>query len=65
MEKSITRINDKTFDTYSQAFEKSLKKTVFKTLIENAKNKGLLDEMTAEEIMNDINKMQEYEVYSA
>ena len=65
MENIITKRKDKTFDTYSQVFEKSLKKTIFKNLIENAKEKGILDEIMAREILDDINKMQEYEVASA
>ena len=65
MENIITKGKDKTFDTYSQVFEKSLKKTIFKNLIENAREKGILDEIMAREILDDINKMQEYEVASA
>lgn len=65
MENIITKRKDKTFDTYSQFFEKSLKKTIFKNLIENAKDKGILDEIIAREILDDISKMQECEVASA
>jgi len=65
MENIITKRKDKAFDTYSKVFEKSLKKTIFKNLIENAKEKGILDEMMAREILDDINKMQDYEVVSA
>ena len=64
MENIITKRKDKAFDTYSKVFEKSLKKTIFKNLIENAKEKGILDEMMAREILDDINKMQDYEVVS-
>lgn len=65
MENIITKRRSKTFDIYSQVFERSLKKTIFKDLIENAKEKGILDEIMAREILDDISKMQEYEVTSA
>ena len=65
MENIITKRKDKTFDTYSQAFEKSSKKTIFKNLIENAKEQGILSEIMAREILDDINKMQEHDVANA
>ena len=58
-------MKDKTFDTYSQVFEKTLKKTIFKDLVLNAIKEGILDEIIAKEIIDDIDKMQECEVASA
>lgn len=62
MENLIINQSKKTFDTYSRMFEKTLKKTVFKNLIEDAREKGILDEVMAREILDDINKIQDYEV---
>ena len=44
---------------------KTLKKVVFKNLIEDAKEKGILDEVMAREILDDINKIQDYEVINS
>lgn len=65
MENINAKRKDKTFDTYSQVFEKTLKKTIFKDLVLNAIKEGILDEIIAKEIIDDIDKMQECEVASA
>ena len=65
MEKNLIKPKDKTFNSYSEIFEKTLKKTIFKNLIENAKNKGILDEIVASEIIDEIERLQEYEVVKA
>ena len=65
MEKTLIKPKDKTFNSYSEIFEKTLKKTIFKNLIENAKNKGILDEIVASEIIDEIERLQEYEVVKA
>ena len=65
MDKTIIKAKNETFGSYSQLFEKTMKKSIFKNLITNAKNKGILDEMMADEIIDEIEHLQEYEVAKA